>query len=96
MDLPPEGRAGLAVKIDRYRHGESRRGDVDSLGDGILEIRHREQTVRFRVLFTKWGRHYVGLTAFCKKEPKTPKIDLERAQARARRWRELHDKEADD
>jgi len=60
---------------------------VDSLGDGILELRHRDQTVRLRVLFMSWGQYCVGLTAFCKKEPKTPKTDLDRARDRAKRWR---------
>jgi phage-related protein len=95
QSLPAVGRAELAAKIDRYRRGESRRREVDSLGDGILEIRHREQTVRFRILFMNWGPCSVGLTAFCKKEPKTPAADLDRAKTRAKRWKEVNGKEPD-
>jgi phage-related protein len=96
LALPTVGQAELAAKITRYRRGESRRSEVDALGDGILEIRHREQTLRFRVLFMNWGRYSVGLTAFCKKEPKTPSPDLARARSRAKLWKEVFGKEPDD
>ena len=89
LSLPAAGQAGLAAAIARYRLGESRRGDVDSLGDGLHELRHRSQTLRFRVLFSRWGPHCVGLTAFCKKQGTTPKPDLDRARQRASRWREV-------
>lgn len=87
--MPAVGQAGLAAKIDRYRRGESRPKDVDSLGQGILELRHRFQNLQFRVLFMNWGPCCVGLTAFVKKQPKTPPVDLERARTRAKRWREV-------
>ena len=96
LSLPAVGQAALAAKIERYRCGQSRRREVDVLGGGILEIRHREQTVRFRVLFMNWGRYCVGLTAFCKKEQKTPPVDLERARTRAKRWREAFGPEPDE
>jgi phage-related protein len=89
LALPAVGQAGLAAAIKRYRYGELRRGDVDSFGDGLHELRHRSQTLRFRVLFIRWGPHCVGLTAFCKKQSATPKPDLDRARDRARRWREV-------
>src|SRR6266511_3674612 len=87
--LPTVPRAGLAKRIDRYLGGESRFKDVDSLGDGILELRHRHLNNHYRVLFMHWGPHCVALTAFYKNQRKTPKNDVDRAKRRARRWREV-------
>jgi phage-related protein len=84
--LAVEGRAGLAKKMQRYRDGQTRREDVDALGDGIFELRCRYGTERFRLLFMHWGPHLVALTAFQKKQAKTPKPDLDKARIRARRW----------
>jgi phage-related protein len=93
LRLPSVGRAGLAAAILRCRRGETRPGDVKPVSDGILEIRDRVDTLRFRVLFIQWGRYCVGLTAFCKKEPKTPKPELDTARQRAKRWRTLNGNE---
>lgn len=91
--LPPVPRAGLAKRIDRYLGGESRFKDVDSLGDGILELRHRHLNSHYRVLFMLWGPHCVALTAFHKKQRATPKGELDRARIRARRWKEVFGEE---
>jgi phage-related protein len=87
--LPAVPRAALAVRIDRYLNGDSRFKDVDSLGEGILELRHRHLNNHYRVLFMLWGPHCVALTAFYKNQRATPKTDLDRAKARAKRWREV-------
>jgi phage-related protein len=92
-ELPVDGRAGLAKKIERYLEGQSRYKDVDNLGDGIFELRHRHLNNHYRVLFMLWGPHCVALTAFYKNQQKTPKSDLDRARSRADRWRELFGKE---
>jgi phage-related protein len=84
--LAIDGRAGLTKRMQRYRDGETRAKDVDALGDGIFELRHRVKNVRFRLLFMHWGRHLVALTAFQKDQPKTPKPDLDNAKRRAKRW----------
>ena len=42
------------------------------MGDGIFELRYRYGTDRFRLLFIHWGPHLVALTAFQKKQAKTP------------------------
>lgn len=81
------GRAGLAKTMQRYRDGQARRHDVDSMGDGIFELRYRHGTERFRLLFMFWGPHLVALTVFQKKQAKTSKIDLDRARGRAKHWR---------
>ena len=89
------GQAGLAQTMKRYRDGETRRRDVDAMGDGIFELRYRLKRVRFRLLFTQWGPHLVALTAFQKDQPKTPKTDLDRARVRAKRWRQVFGDEPD-
>lgn len=86
LPIPPQ--AALAARIERHLRGESRPGDVDYLGKDIWEIRYREGTIRYRVLFTTWGRHYLALTVIVKKERTTPAPDLARAQKRRKRWRE--------
>ena len=83
-----DGRAGLAAVMQRYRDGQSRRHDVDSMGGGIFELRYRCGTERFRLLFMFWGPHLLALTVFQKKQPRTPKPDLDRAVDRAKRWRQ--------
>lgn len=88
--LDVNGRAGLAKKMQRYRDGLARRQDVDHLGDGIYELRYRHGNDQFRMLFIFWGPHLVALTAFQKKQAKTPKVDHDRAQGRAKRWREAY------
>jgi phage-related protein len=87
--LPPTPRGQLAVRINRYLAGETRYKDVDSLGDGILELRVRHGNNHYRVLFMLWGPHCVGLTAFYKNQQQTPASDLSRAKTRAARWREV-------
>jgi phage-related protein len=87
--LATYGRAGLAIRMQRYRDGQARRQDVDSIGDGIFELRYRHGSEQFRLLFMFWGPHLVALTAFQKKQAKTPKQDCDRAHDRARRWREV-------
>jgi phage-related protein len=89
QELDVNGRAGLAKKMQRYRDGEARRRDVDHLGDGIYELRYRHGSKQFRVLFMFWGPRLVALTAFQKKQVKTPKIDHDRARSRAKRWRQV-------
>jgi phage-related protein len=88
--LPERARAGLSNAIERYLTGQSRRKDVDFLGRGIYEIRHRYSNNHHRVLFTLWGQSCVALTAFYKNQQKTPKTDLNRAIDRARRWRDAN------
>lgn len=94
--LPTQGRAGLAVRIDRYLKGETRFKDVDSLGDGLLELRYRFGNNHFRVLFILWGPHCVALIAFYKNQQSTPKADLDRARKRADSWRKVFGDEPQD
>jgi phage-related protein len=95
-DLPVQARAGLAVKIQRFLNGESRSKEVDYLVDEIYEIRHRVSNNPYRVLFFRWGQHYVGLTAFYKNQRKTSKQDLDRAKKRIMIWKDAFGREPSD
>ena len=65
---------------------------MDSLGDHILELRHRRGNNHYRVLFTLWGRHCVGLTSFYKNQQQTPKAD-KNERSSGKRWIQLFGKE---
>lgn len=84
--LSKPGQAGLSLRIQRYLAGESRYQDVDSLGNGMLELRHRVGNNHFRVIFMRWGDDCVALTAFYKNQQQTPQVDLDRARRRAGAW----------
>jgi phage-related protein len=86
--LPKAAIATLTTKMSRYAEGASRRHDVDHLGDGIYEIRARLGNNHYRVLFFRWGRHLVALSAFYKNQQKTPKQDIDTAIARRKLWRD--------
>lgn len=72
----------MLIRIGRLLQGETRFKDVDDLGDGIKEIRHRVGSNHFRILFFIKGRICVGLTCFYKNQQKTEKKDLDRAKQR--------------
>ncbi|MFC5290938.1 type II toxin-antitoxin system RelE/ParE family toxin [Actinokineospora guangxiensis] len=85
--LPDRPRAQLWKKVERFLAEESRRKEVDHLGGGIMEIRHRDGNNHFRVLFFRWCDRYIALTAFYKNQQKTPPVDLNRAKERMKSWR---------
>ena len=79
--------------IERYLAGQSRRKEVDSLGDHILELRHRRGNNHYRVLFTLRGGHCVGLTSFYKNQQQTRRRTRTSDQIRRKRWIQLFGKE---
>lgn len=80
--LPPLVQGEMLTRIKRFKEGETRFKDVDDLGDGIKELRHRVGSNHYRVLFAVFGRVCVGLTCFYKNQQRTEKKDLARAKAR--------------
>lgn len=84
--LDRDGQARLAVVIERYQASQSRRKDVDHLGDGLFELRTRVGNNHFRVIFCRWGPHLLALTCFAKNQQKTPKQDIDRAKTRRSDW----------
>lgn len=87
--LALSGQTCLSVRMDRHRNGKTRRQDVDSLGDGLFELRCREGNDHFRVIFFHWGPHLVALTCFYKNQRATPPKDLKRAKRRRTQWRQI-------
>jgi phage-related protein len=88
LKLPEAAQAALWAAMKRHAVDESRRKDVDHLGDGIYEIRTRIGNNHYRVLFFRWGPKLVALAAFYKNQRTTPKQDIETAKKRRTRWRE--------
>lgn len=89
MDLPPAVRGEMASRIKRFLEGESRFKDVDDLGGGIKELRHRVGNNHYRVLFAIEGRVCIGLTCFYKNQQRTERVDLERARKRLQSYNPL-------
>lgn len=87
--LDVDGRAGLSKTMQRYRDRMTRAGGVDSIGDGIFELRYRRDQVCFRLLFMDCGQHLVALAAFQNDRPETEEPDLDSARNRAGRWRQV-------
>jgi phage-related protein len=73
--------------MERVLTGETRFRDVDDLGDGIKELRHRVGNNHYRVLFFIRGRVCIGLTCFYKNQQRTERVDLDRAKARRDSYR---------
>ncbi|HEY8746942.1 MAG TPA: type II toxin-antitoxin system RelE/ParE family toxin [Tepidisphaeraceae bacterium] len=65
---------------------ELRRPHVDYLRDGIYELRAKERTVQYRILFFYHGRNAVILAHALTKEKTVPDRDIERAKERKRRY----------
>lgn len=82
LRLPPLVQGELLTRIKRLLEGETRFKDVDDLGHGIKELRHRVGNNHYRVLFAISGQVCVGLTCFYKNQRKTEKTDLDRAKSR--------------
>jgi phage-related protein len=71
--LPMDVQTELDARTQRLQNGLSRRQDVKSLGDGIMEVRYNYRNNPYRLLYMKWGRFLVVLTVFHKKDEKTDK-----------------------
>lgn len=95
-NLHRDARAALTVLMRRYRSDQLRPKDLKHLTDGIYELRWRQGSNHFRLLFCRWGRHAVALTAFYKNQQQTPQADLKRAKDRCRAWYETFGDEPTD
>jgi len=59
---------------------------VDSLGDGLWEVRSRLKNRIARTLFIIADEEIVLLHGFIKKDQKTPKVDLDLARKRKKQY----------
>jgi phage-related protein len=87
--LEPSARAEVVATIDLpERHGTALGMPfVRSMGNGLWELRARDASGIYRVLYFQWkGRTFGLLHGFSKKARATPKQDLELARARRAAW----------
>ncbi|WP_282005978.1 type II toxin-antitoxin system RelE/ParE family toxin [Propioniciclava sinopodophylli] len=80
--LPPSAQGALLEIMKSWREGRTGRKEVNSLGGGIFELRHREGNNHFRVLYYVDGRVGVVLRSFYKNQQKCPPSELETARQR--------------
>jgi phage-related protein len=88
--LLEHGRAALAEAINRFRHGQERRGEVKKLIGcrDLWEIRVQVEGDAFRaIFFYDLGPICVCVTAIQKNQQRLPPPDRDRAMDRAARWR---------
>lgn len=72
--------------MDQYVAGQLATHNLKPIRDDIYELRWRQGNNHFRVLFFRWGPHPVALTAFQKKQQKTPKTRIITAFERQKIW----------
>lgn len=85
--LPEQAAAALIVLMQQYIDGQLAVHNLKPIRDGILELRWRQGSNHFRVLFFRWGPHAVALTALQKKQQKTPKTRIAKAIERQKNWK---------
>lgn len=73
--------AKCMVRIERLEEAghELRRPEADILRDGIYELRAKQGTVQYRILYFFHGRDVAILGHALTKEDKVPTIDIDRA-----------------
>jgi phage-related protein len=84
--LPAQAVAALIVLMDQHIAGQLAGHNLKPIRDDIYELRWRQGNNHFRVLFFRWGPHPVALTAFQKKQQKTPKTRIDTAFERQKNW----------
>jgi phage-related protein len=88
-DMPAEARHALGVELLTVQHGFDPDDwkPMPEVGAGAVEIRHRDVSGSFRVIYVaKFADAIYVLHAFQKKTQKTPKPDIDLA---AKRYRKL-------
>lgn len=86
-ELPGAAQAVLDLTLIRLIENRSRSADVLHICDGLYELRCRHLNNQYRIIFMRWGPHYVGLVSFLKNQRKLPSRELDRAETRAKKWR---------
>ncbi|MCY3645575.1 MAG: type II toxin-antitoxin system RelE/ParE family toxin [Chloroflexi bacterium] len=83
--LEPEARAVVINTIDLLEEHGAGLGmpPARSLGDGLWELRARDQSGIYRVIYFHWFRRTFGLLhGFTKKTQQTPQREIETARKR--------------
>jgi phage-related protein len=85
--FPPDARRAAGFQLDRVQRGQDPIDwkPMSSVGPGVREIRVRERSGSFRVLYlARDSRRLVVLHCFRKTTRKTSRLDLEVARVRYR------------
>lgn len=95
--------AKCMVRVERLEEAghELRRPEADILRDGIYELRAKQGTVQYRVLYFFHGRNVAVLAHALTKEDKVPAADIDRAVKRKKLFENnpkahTHTEEVDD
>lgn len=67
------------IELLSEKGNELRRPTMDSLRDGIYELRKRRQNVNYRILYAFCGKNAVLLSHGCTKEDKVPGKEIDKA-----------------
>ncbi|OZC60231.1 hypothetical protein CH267_04590 [Rhodococcus sp. 06-621-2] len=89
-DLPIAAQAVLTVAAERLLDNQSRGNSVKRIDEDLYELRCRHLNNQYRIIFIRWGPHYVGLVAFMKNQQKLPTRYTGRARKRMKAWRLGH------
>ena len=84
-DFPPLARREAGVELDRVQRGEEPKDwkPMPGIGRGVNEIRIRDQTGAFRIIYVaKFSNAVYVLHCFQKKDQKTSRHDIEVATKR--------------
>jgi phage-related protein len=87
-DMPADARRELGLELMAVQYGGEPRDfkPMPTVGAGAYEIRWRDSTGAFRVIYVaKFAQAVYVLHAFQKKTQKTPKPDIDLAAARYRK-----------
>lgn len=87
--LPKKAREKGTTSVQRlHEEGhELRRPTQDTLRDGVHELRWKDGNVNYRILFTIEKRTIALLEVGLTKEARVPDREIDRAAARAAKWR---------
>ena len=89
-DFPDDARseAGYALREVQKGHDPADWKPMKTVGTGVREIRIREDSGAFRVIYlANVGDRVIVLHAFQKKTQQTPKKDIDLAASRLRAWK---------
>ena len=82
-EFPMQTKRDVGFELDRVQRGmnPSDWRPMPSIGKGVREIRVRDETGAYRVIYVaNIGEYIYVLTAFQKKQQKTPKTEIDKAK----------------
>jgi phage-related protein len=89
-DFPSDARSEAGFQLREVQKGNDPADwkPMKAVGPGVMEIRIREESGAFRIIYlAKLGNSVLVLHAFQKKTEKTPQKDIDLAESRLRAWK---------